>query len=307
VRWCCGKRGKVRPQLAEIWLFSVARVISTANYRPAWIAAALALASFFLFSAAMEPHLMASEFLGHVESSLSVRRERERGKVIHQRIRLRRGTSMLERDLVRGPARTPATFVSDVPAWVKTLDGPLKWDDPLAADSFVHWRALLRRRLEDVTTSGGLFKLTVVNGDSRPGDIRAMSLVVRRSDWHVVAKLMERQDEPSVEVTELGYEVRDRAPADRLLAVRNLPNRGAVQAEREMARVVAAALSVSKKDLDKAEIDVRSALFSLASGSAPKRLRPLLGGRQMQSQCGASFPRECGEIYWRTQWRRYRM
>jgi hypothetical protein len=262
-------------------LFSVARVISGASYRPAWIAAALSLASFLFFSAAMQPHLMASELLGHVESSLSVRRGRERGKVIDQRIRLRRGTSMLERNIVRNPAGTPAALVGDAPAWVpacvKTLDAPLTWDDPLAAGSFIHWRALLRSRHEDVATSGDLFTLTVVNGDSRPGGIRRMSLVVRRSDWHVVAKRMELQDAPGVEVTELGYEVRDQAPSDRLLAVSDVPIKGMAHAQREIARSAVTALSVSKEDLDKAEIDVRSALFHLRFGFGAEEIAPSVG------------------------------
>jgi hypothetical protein len=89
-----------------------------------------------------------------------------------------------------------------------------------------------------------------------------------------VGKLIERQDEPSVEATEIGYEARDQAQTENLLIVRSSLNKDAAQTRHGAARAPIAAVSVSGEDLDKAEIGVRSVLFHLGFGLGAEEIAP---------------------------------
>ncbi|MCU1258475.1 MAG: hypothetical protein JWO80_1360 [Bryobacterales bacterium] len=252
-------------------IFPVARIGPEKQFRPAWIAASLSLAATcaFFFLAGTEPRLMAGEFLDHVESSLAIHREQERGRVVHQRVNIRRGASSVERVVVRGPARTKEGVARDEPAWMRTLSGPLTWEDPLDAGSFVQWRALQRVRHEDVTASSGLLTLTVANGETQPGVIRKVSLVVRRSDWHIVAKRVEWQSEPDLEATEIGYDIHDEASAD------SLPAAGLSAKNRhDLSHYPIAGDAAPEPDLDATEIHVRSVLFHLGFGFGGEEIAP---------------------------------
>jgi hypothetical protein len=249
-------------------------------FRPAWIAGVLSLFVFglFLFFSPVQPQLMAGEVLEHVQNSLAVHRAQERARVVRQRVRIRRGASFVDRELVRGRSGIREKAASAEPAWIGKagaglMSGPLTWDDPLAADTFVRWRLLQTERQEEVTASQGLLILTVATSDSAQQAIRKTSLVVRRSDWHIVGKRVEPRTGPSVEATEIEYEVRDEpemahSPAVAVSAA-NLPG-----SSPEPVVPGNPARNPPAADPDDTEIRVRSVLFHLGFGLGTEEIAP---------------------------------
>lgn len=79
------------------------------------------------------------------------------------------------------------------------------WDQPLSATSYQDWHDRQRVRQDSITRTGAqLIKLTT----SVPsGPVREESLTVRISDFHPVERTVEFNDNETVEIAELNYDV----------------------------------------------------------------------------------------------------
>jgi hypothetical protein len=133
-------------------------------FQPTWIAALISLVvigTLIELSLISPAPLAASEFLKHVQTALTVCRSMEQNKIVRQRVRIRRGSFIAERRVIRGAAEQAANTGSTTLAWTAAMTGPIRWDDPLDFDSFVRWRNRQEVLSESGSTAPDLFTLTV--------------------------------------------------------------------------------------------------------------------------------------------------
>ena len=122
-----------------------------------------------------------------------------------QRVSLRHGTRTLYRDIVHGPATTSSLSEEQ---WASVLAGlPVDARDPLNPAMFQRWHEAQQNPQNRISEANGFVTLT----NTVPA-LQA-SLIVRRADWHTVAERFEQPGVPPVEIREVAFELRKRAPA----------------------------------------------------------------------------------------------
>jgi hypothetical protein len=232
-------------------------------FRPTWIAALISLVvigTLIELSLISPAPLAASEFLKHVQTALTICRSAEHDKIVRQRVRIKRGSFIAERRVIRGATGYAANMGSARLAWTEAMTGPIRWDDPLDFDSFVRWRNRQEVLSESVSTAPDLFTLTVKSKEFlRDGSpvIWTVSLTARKADWHIVSEHVERDGEPDVEANEIAYEVRDRpSPSE---------SQPALTLKTSAAKSLRAPMASNSAKLDSVEIHVRTALFQSRS------------------------------------------
>ena len=122
-----------------------------------------------------------------------------------QRVSLRHGTRTLYRDIVHGPATTSSLSEEQ---WASVLAGlPVDARDPLNPAMFQRWHEAQQNPQNRISEANGFVTLTTT--------VPALqaSLIVRRADWHTVAERFEQPGVPPVEIREVAFELRKRAPA----------------------------------------------------------------------------------------------
>jgi hypothetical protein len=247
-------------------------------FRPTWIAALISLVvigTLIELSLISPAPLAASEFLKHVQTALTICRSVGQDKIVRQRVRIRRGSFIAERRVIKGVAGDAANTGSTTLAWTAAMTGPITWDDPLDFDSFVRWRNRQEVLSESVSTAPDLFTLTVRSRESvREGSpvIWTVSLTVRKADWHIVSERVEREGEPVVEANEIAYEVRDRPSLGKIRPIS--PGIQVATSKAAAPKSLPASKASNSAKLDSVEIHVRTALFQSRTEWAGAEVTP---------------------------------
>jgi len=180
-------------------------------------------------------------------------------KVLNQKIRMRRGTTVIERSVrhskqVSAEAREPSIDAE----FQQTLDlAHVNWNDPLNAGDFAAWRAAQQKPADTVKeTAQGVTITTSVAGAA----IAEESLTLSRSDWRPIARSVEVRGEAPIEIGEVSYEIADSLPAQ-ALAINGVSS-SAAAAEKPAA---GPAVEASAVELESAELDLREALHSMGA------------------------------------------
>lgn len=117
-----------------------------------------------------------------------------------QRIQVRRGLQVLEREILHGAVRRASSPERE---WNTLLGGvPVDPIDPLNPGSFQRWHEAQQKPHDTIVEADGLVTLTTTVPSLRA------ALIVRRSDWHTVAKRFEFPGQPVLEIREVLFEVR---------------------------------------------------------------------------------------------------
>jgi hypothetical protein len=130
--------------------------------------------------------------------------------VVYQRIQIRAHEQVLERTLYRDVERRRTPKKSESSAEEEELRRTLAragvpWDEPLSAVAFKDWHDGLTSKRDEVSRNGNdTMTLTTRAGD---GPVAAESLVLRRADFHPVARSVQFRDAETIEVAELDYAV----------------------------------------------------------------------------------------------------
>jgi len=180
-------------------------------------------------------------------------------KVLNQKIRLRRGSLVIERSVHHGrPAPIAARESSIDPNLQQELDlAHVNLNDPLSASDFAAWRAALSGHTDTVKeTAQSVIITTRVAGAA----IAEGSLTLSRSGWRPIARSVEVRGEEPIEISEVSYDIGDApswkaAPAIGALAPSAA---GTVSAP-------AAPAEVSTTELETSELDLREAFHSIGA------------------------------------------
>lgn len=190
----------------------IIRRVGQAVPRTVWVAAgavAAMLALVVLLPVTQPPTMAAAEFLARARSSENAQAAPRPGRVIYQRVQIRRGDVVIERTLHRGDAGlAKAAEPLPDPETRKALDAArINCQNPLNVDDFADWRAAQPDKRDAVIeTSNAVTLRTSVPGDA---PVRAASLTVNQSDWRPIHRRVEFRNQPAVEVSELSFEVRE--------------------------------------------------------------------------------------------------
>jgi hypothetical protein len=180
-------------------------------------------------------------------------------KVLHQKVRLRRGSLVIERDVHNG--RQTALQVEDSridAGFQRELErAHINVNDPLNVNDFAAWRAAQRDHTDSVKeTALGVTITTHVNGDA----ITEGSLTLSRSGWRPIARSAEVRGEAPIEISEVSYEIRDAASLQPESATAApLPDANATP------NAAATAVQVPIAKLEIAELDLREAFHSIGA------------------------------------------
>jgi hypothetical protein len=235
--------------------------ISTANSRPAWIAGAVSAAAVLalVYAGMMSPpSLLASEFIYNVRHSLAQAQKSQSGKLVIQKIRLRRAAFVIDREVLSGSRTASSTVGEKEPPWVRSMSTTLGWENPLGFDSILEWRARQASLSERVSVDSGFVTLRLTLKKADPAvdeNIREVLVTARNSDWHVIGKRVEFRYGPSIEATEIAWSVAE-PPVSMTLT----------RSEKPVAPVTSAISSFSVSpvrpaDPDLTEVRVREVLF----------------------------------------------
>ena len=185
-----------------------------------WFAAGLAAISaavliiLLLAPVAHPQKLTAAELIAHARASVSNElpypdKNAHVRRVVYQKVELRRGSRAIEREVVLRAAEKTAGFSSAAdPEWSSLLVGtPIDWRDPLGVERYDQWRQGEGKGEDKVSEADGFATLTTIPFSHAP--VERASLTVRKGDWHTVAKRVDFEGQPSIEVRELDYGVRE--------------------------------------------------------------------------------------------------
>ncbi|HYL39157.1 MAG TPA: hypothetical protein VEV17_24780 [Bryobacteraceae bacterium] len=185
-----------------------------------WFAAGLAAISsavliiFFMAPVAHPQKLTAAELIAHARASVSNQlpypnKNAHVRRVVYQKVELRRGSRAIEREVVLRAAENAADLNSAAdPEWSSLLVGtPIDWRDPLGVERYDQWRQGEGKGEDKVSEADGFATLTTIPISHAP--VGRASLTVREGDWHTVAKKVDFDGQPSIEVRELDYGVRE--------------------------------------------------------------------------------------------------
>jgi hypothetical protein len=180
-------------------------------------------------------------------------------KVLNQKVRLRRGSLVIERDVHHGRQAALQTHDSRIDAqFQQVLDrAHINLDDPLNANDFAEWRAAQREHADSVKEiPQGVTITTRVSGDA----ITEGSLTLSRSGWRPIARSVELRGEAPIEISELSYHISD--------SVSLLPESATASplpAAAPAFNTPAAAVRVSATELEISELDLREALHAIGA------------------------------------------
>jgi hypothetical protein len=180
-------------------------------------------------------------------------------KVLHQKIRLRRGTVVLERSVQHGrQAVTRAEQPRIEPELQQEFElAHVDWNDPLNATDFADWRGAQPKRTDSVKeTAQDVTITTSVTG----AEITAQSLTLSRSGWRPIARSVEVRGEAPIEISEVSYEIGE-APS---LMPANATSSPA-PAVTATSGAATHATDVSSDDLETSELDLREALHAIGA------------------------------------------
>jgi hypothetical protein len=223
----------------------------------------VALVSALLFLTVVQPPVMsANDFLQRAQSS-SERAIKVSFSVIHQRIKIRQGEKMLNRDVFISK-QNPITGSAPSGELARAFDvAQCDWFNPLSVDSFARWRASLTKKRDVVSKEEKTITLsTFAYGD---GPVEERSITVLSSDWHPVKQRIRFNDRPELNIIELGLKfetlrvAKPSAPRS-AVAVAAAP---AVSPRRPVSNATSG--DPSAEELDDAEIQLREALHRTAA------------------------------------------
>ena len=180
-------------------------------------------------------------------------------KVLHQKVRLHRGSLVIVRDVHNG--RQAALQVQDSridAGFQRELErAHINVNDPLNASDFAAWRAAQRKHSDSVKeTALGVTITTRVNGDA----VTEGSLTLSRSGWRPIARSAEVRGEASIEISEVSYDISD-APSLQPESATASPLPDTTTAPNTPAAVV----QVPIAKLEIAELDLREAFHSMGA------------------------------------------
>jgi hypothetical protein len=236
----------------------VHRIRAAIALRPqvAWVSGFVSVATIamFIIYLMQAPVMSAAQFLGRARMSdrsqtVSLKR------VIYQKVQLRKGGRVIERKVVRSANQLVKEQSQPDPEWTSLLARtPIDWQDPLGVDRFDSWRNEQGGTKDSVSESND--SVTLTTAPLSHIEVQWASLTVRRSDWHPIAKHVEFSNEPSLEVREVSFEVRDE-PAPEAAVALSPPHVGtAAVAGRESVSAAPPALTASPE----MEVEVLSLL-----------------------------------------------
>jgi hypothetical protein len=223
----------------------------------AWVSgfvSVVMVAVFLIVYLMQAPVMSAAQFLGRVrmsEYSQTVSLKR----VICQKVQLRQGGRVIERKVVRSANQQVKEQSQPDPEWTRLLARtPIDWQDPLGVDRFESWRNAQGGTKDSVSESNDAVTLTTT--PLSHVEVQWASLTVRGSDWHPIAKHVEFSNEPSLEVREVSFEVREESAPEAPVAL-SPPHVGtAAVAGREAVSAAPPALTASPE----LEVEVLSLL-----------------------------------------------
>jgi hypothetical protein len=257
------------------------RVFNGAAFRPAWIAGVVSIAALFAFvylSTLSPTPLLAEEFIHNVQNSLEHARKSEGGKFVLQKVRLRRGGLLIEKEVTRSGRTLPRTAAADVPVWFAHIPSLLTWEDPLNFDSFLQWRARQTTFHESVSTEARFITLCLTRTQPDVAldmNVLKVLLTVRKLDWHIIGKRLVFRDGPDIEVMETGYSVTEQ-PASVGPSREETPGLETPGLTAKTTHSSSPASAVDTEDLDRAELRVRKVLFQQQASLATAEAFPSL-------------------------------
>jgi hypothetical protein len=180
-------------------------------------------------------------------------------KVLNQKVRMRRGTSVIERSVHRSRQAVAEAREPGIDAeFQEALDlAHVNWNDPLNANDFAGWRALQQKHTDSVKETAQAVTITTSVAGAA---IAAESLTLSRSDWRPIARSVEVRGEAPIEISEVSYEI-----GDSLLPMTALATGSAEPAAAAAKDVTAKSAEVSAVELETAEVDLREALHSIGA------------------------------------------
>jgi DNA-directed RNA polymerase specialized sigma24 family protein len=132
-------------------------------------------------------------------------------EVIYQKVRISSPGHAMERAIYRDPERKRRLKQQQLSAGEQQTKDRLdqagvSWDEPLSAANFSAWRD---RQLvkKDAIARTGANLLTLTTSAAPDSVVVQESLTVRESDFHPIARTIELQNQVTVEIAELNYDV----------------------------------------------------------------------------------------------------
>jgi hypothetical protein len=180
-------------------------------------------------------------------------------KVLNQKIRLRRGNLVIERNVHHGRLTPMQAQDSRIDSQLQQeLDlAHVNLNDPLNAGDFAEWRSSLPEHADSVKeTSQGFVITTRLDGAA----IREGSITLSRSDWRPIARSVEVSGEAPIEISEVSYDLSNSLPSKSESTIGALVPSGA-----SYVSAPAAAAEVSALELETSELDLREAFHSIGA------------------------------------------
>ncbi len=170
-------------------------------------AAVVTLASVVLITTSSR-NIAAGEVLDHAVSASKALTMRAPGRVIYEKILVRRGNVSFERTISRGVGvqETPPAAVNPDAEQIMSAAG-IDWADPLSPSDFSEWRSSLHSKSDRVSQSDA--EITVATSTLDAGPVRDASLTVQRNDWRPIRKHVEFRDGAPLDITEVAFEIRN--------------------------------------------------------------------------------------------------
>ena len=180
-------------------------------------------------------------------------------KVLNQKIRLRRGNLVIERN-VHHSRQTPLQVrdASIDPQLQRELDlAHINLNDPLNASDYAEWRSSQKNRSDSVKETAQSFIITTrLSGV----EITEGSLTLSRSDWRPIARNVELRGEVPIEISEVSYDISD-SPS-----WKSEPTIGPLAPSATgVVSAPAAPSLVSSTELETSELDLREAFHSIGA------------------------------------------
>jgi hypothetical protein len=183
------------------------------EHRADWISAAISaalIAALLVFPIVQPPTVNAKEILDRARSSARIALRSPR-QVLHQRVEIRQGRQVWQRDLYFGPAQVAPQSPEPTRELASAMDlARIEWNDPLGVDGFEKWRDAQVHKRDAVSHSPDSFTLRTTSLDAGP--VRSASLTVSPADWRPVAEDVEFREGPPLEIRELAFQIQELPP-----------------------------------------------------------------------------------------------
>ncbi len=182
-----------------------------------------------------------------------------RSKVLNQKIRLRRGNLVIERNVHHGRQIPVQAGDSRIDSQLQQeLDfAHVNLNDPLNANDFAEWRSSQQKHSDSVKETSQSFIITTRLAGSA---IREGSITLSRSDWRPIARSVEVSGEAPIEISEVSYDISDSLPSKSESAIGALVPGAATSVD-----APAATAEVSALELETSELDLREAFHSIGA------------------------------------------